>query len=174
MTGHHRRTHTSRVQFGGQVTSLNVVNECIRRADYDRHGNGHHPGSQLAEKEEEKTVGEPRSGPLRQFCNLRTRSLTKRSGSRIKPSSLQSDMAFFAPSGVRCRGLDFDSGSPGPTCALASNIGRDGTLFVIKAGPVREFDLTEVVPAGDGTEWNENVAARLLYKVIGWALRSSH
>lgn len=39
-------------------------------------------------------------------------------------------MALFAPSGVRCGGLDFDSGSPGPTCALASNIGRDGTLFV--------------------------------------------
>jgi len=34
------------------------------------------------------------------------------------------------------------------------------------------FDLTEVVPAGDGTEWDENVAARLLYKLIGWCLRS--
>jgi agmatinase len=35
------------------------------------------------------------------------------------------------------------------------------------------FDLTEVVPAGDGTEWDENVAARLLYKLIGWTLRSN-
>ena len=34
------------------------------------------------------------------------------------------------------------------------------------------FDLTEVVPAGDGTEWDENVAARVLYKLIGWTLRS--
>ena len=34
------------------------------------------------------------------------------------------------------------------------------------------FDLTEVVPAGDGTEWDENVAARVLYKLIGWCLRS--
>ena len=34
------------------------------------------------------------------------------------------------------------------------------------------FDLTEVVPAGDGTEWDENVAARLLYKLIGWSLKS--
>jgi len=34
------------------------------------------------------------------------------------------------------------------------------------------FDLTEVVPAGDGTEWDENVAARLLYKLIGWTLLS--
>jgi len=35
------------------------------------------------------------------------------------------------------------------------------------------FDLTEVVPAGDGTEWDENVAARVLYKLIGWTLRSA-
>jgi agmatinase len=34
------------------------------------------------------------------------------------------------------------------------------------------FDLTEVVPAGDGTEWDENVAARLLYKLIGWNIKS--
>jgi agmatinase len=35
------------------------------------------------------------------------------------------------------------------------------------------FDLTEVVPAGDGTEWDENVAARVLYKLIGWTLVST-
>ena len=34
------------------------------------------------------------------------------------------------------------------------------------------FDLTEVAPARDGSEWDENVGARLLYKLIGWALRS--
>ena len=34
------------------------------------------------------------------------------------------------------------------------------------------FDLTEVVPAADGTEWDQNVGARLLYKLIGWTWRS--
>ena len=34
------------------------------------------------------------------------------------------------------------------------------------------FDLTEVAPAQDGSEWDENVGARLLYKLIGWTLRS--
>ena len=34
------------------------------------------------------------------------------------------------------------------------------------------FDLTEVAPAQDGSEWDENVGARMLYKLIGWALRS--
>ena len=32
------------------------------------------------------------------------------------------------------------------------------------------FDLTEVAPAQDGSEWDENVGARLLYKLIGWSL----
>lgn len=30
------------------------------------------------------------------------------------------------------------------------------------------FDLTEVAPGPDGDEWDGNVAARLLYKLIGW------
>jgi len=36
------------------------------------------------------------------------------------------------------------------------------------------FDLVEVAPAADGSEWDGNVAARLLYKLIGWALRSQN
>jgi hypothetical protein len=39
-------------------------------------------------------------------------------------------VALFAPAGNRCGGFDLDSGAPGPTCALDSNIGRDGTLIV--------------------------------------------
>jgi hypothetical protein len=39
-------------------------------------------------------------------------------------------VAMFAPSGTRCGGFDFDSGSPGPSCASDAFIGRDGTLFV--------------------------------------------
>ena len=34
------------------------------------------------------------------------------------------------------------------------------------------FDLTEVAPGPDGDEWDANVGARLLYKMIGFALKS--
>lgn len=34
------------------------------------------------------------------------------------------------------------------------------------------FDLTEVAPGPEGDEWDGNVGARLLYKMIGFALRS--
>jgi agmatinase len=34
------------------------------------------------------------------------------------------------------------------------------------------FDLVEVAPDPAGGEWDANVGARLLYKLIGWTLRS--
>jgi len=34
------------------------------------------------------------------------------------------------------------------------------------------FDLVEVAPGPDGDEWDGNVGARLLYKLVGFALRS--
>jgi len=34
------------------------------------------------------------------------------------------------------------------------------------------MDLNEVAPGPEGDEWDGNVGARLLYKMIGWALRS--
>jgi len=34
------------------------------------------------------------------------------------------------------------------------------------------FDLNEVAPGPPGDEWDANVAMRILYKMIGWALRS--
>jgi agmatinase len=34
------------------------------------------------------------------------------------------------------------------------------------------FDLTEVAPGPDGDEWDGNVGARLLYKMVGFALKS--
>jgi agmatinase len=44
---------------------------------------------------------------------------------------------------------------------------------VIRAGKeVVGFDLNEVAPGPDGDEWDGNVGARLLYKMIGCALRS--
>jgi agmatinase len=45
---------------------------------------------------------------------------------------------------------------------------------VVRAGKtIIGFDLNEVAPGPDGDEWDGNVAARLLYKMIGWTLRSS-
>jgi len=44
---------------------------------------------------------------------------------------------------------------------------------VVDAGRVIVgFDLNEVAPGPEGDEWDANVGARLLYKMIGWALRS--
>jgi len=45
---------------------------------------------------------------------------------------------------------------------------------VVKSGrKLVGFDLTEVAPGQqDGSEWDENVGARILYKLIGWSLRS--
>lgn len=34
------------------------------------------------------------------------------------------------------------------------------------------FDLNEVAPGPEGDEWDANVGARLLYKMIGFALKS--
>jgi agmatinase len=49
--------------------------------------------------------------------------------------------------------------------SLVAAVARSGRRIV-------GFDLTEVVPANDGSEWDENVGARILYKLIGWTLRS--
>ena len=45
---------------------------------------------------------------------------------------------------------------------------------VAKAGKqIVGFDLNEVAPGPDGDEWDANVAARVLYKLCGWTLRSA-
>ena len=45
---------------------------------------------------------------------------------------------------------------------------------VVKSGrKLVGFDLTEVAPATDGSEWDENVGARILYKLIGWSVKSA-
>jgi agmatinase len=44
---------------------------------------------------------------------------------------------------------------------------------VVRAGRrIVGFDLCEVAPGPDGDEWDANVGARILYKLIGFALRS--
>lgn len=49
--------------------------------------------------------------------------------------------------------------------ALIAGVVRSGRTIV-------GFDLTEVAPDPEGGEWDGNVGARLLYKMIGWALKS--
>lgn len=50
-------------------------------------------------------------------------------------------------------------------CFLVGAVVRSGRRIV-------GMDLVEVVPGPDGDEWDGNVAARLLYKMIGFALKS--
>lgn len=47
--------------------------------------------------------------------------------------------------------------------ALLEGVARAGKKIV-------GFDLNEVAPGPDGSEWDGNVGARLLYKLIGWTL----
>ncbi|MGI5862155.1 MAG: agmatinase family protein [Myxococcales bacterium] len=48
-------------------------------------------------------------------------------------------------------------------CLLLGEVVRSGRRIV-------GFDLNEVAPGPDGDEWDANVGARILYKLIGWAL----
>jgi agmatinase len=50
-------------------------------------------------------------------------------------------------------------------CALVAGVVRSGRRIV-------GLDLVEVAPGPDGDEWDGNVGARLLYKMIGWMLKS--
>jgi agmatinase len=50
-------------------------------------------------------------------------------------------------------------------CALVAGVVRSGRRIV-------GLDLVEVAPGEDGDDWDGNVGARLLYKMIGWMLRS--
>ncbi|MBF5044214.1 agmatinase family protein [Aggregicoccus sp. 17bor-14] len=49
--------------------------------------------------------------------------------------------------------------------ALIAGVVRSGRTIV-------GFDLDEVAPDAEGGEWDGNVGARLLYKMIGWMLKS--
>jgi agmatinase len=57
-------------------------------------------------------------------------------------------------------GLSFPEAS-----ALVAGVVRSGRRII-------GMDLNEVAPGPEGDEWDGNVGARLLYKMIGWALRS--
>ncbi len=51
-------------------------------------------------------------------------------------------------------------------CALLAGVVKSGRRIV-------GLDLVEVAPGPDGDQWDGNVGARLLYKMIGWMLKSS-
>lgn len=51
-------------------------------------------------------------------------------------------------------------------CFLTGEVARSGRTIV-------GLDLNEVAPGPDGDEWDGNVAARLLYKMIGWMFASN-
>jgi len=51
-------------------------------------------------------------------------------------------------------------------CHLLGALARSGRRII-------GFDLVEVAPGPRGDEWDGNVGARLVYKLIGWALRTS-
>jgi agmatinase len=50
-------------------------------------------------------------------------------------------------------------------CALVAGVVKSGRRIV-------GLDLVEVAPGPEGDEWDGNVGARLLYKMIGWMLKS--
>ena len=50
-------------------------------------------------------------------------------------------------------------------CALVAGVVKSGRRIV-------GLDLVEVAPGPDGDQWDGNVGARLLYKMIGWMLKS--
>jgi len=81
--------------------------------------------------------------------------------------------------------LSFDIDGLDPTLCPSTGTPVPGGLsfaeaVALVAGVVRSgrtivgFDLTEVAPSPDGGEWDGNVGARLLYKMIGWMLKSDH
>lgn len=51
--------------------------------------------------------------------------------------------------------------------ALVAGVARSGRTII-------GLDLCEVAPGPEGDEWDGNVGARLLYKMIGWMLRSQN
>jgi agmatinase len=77
--------------------------------------------------------------------------------------------------------LSFDIDGLDPTCCPHTGTPVPGGLSFAEAtfliGAVAKsgrrivgFDLNEVAPGEGGDEWDANVGARLLYKMIGWAM----
>ena len=73
-------------------------------------------------------------------------------------------------------GLD-PSYCPSTGTPVPGGLSFDEAVFILEelaqsGRRVVGFDLTEVAPGPDGSEWDANVGARLLYKLCGCLLRS--
>jgi agmatinase len=79
--------------------------------------------------------------------------------------------------------LSFDIDGLDPTLCPHTGTPVPGGLSFAEAGALLAgvvasgrrivgLDLDEVAPGPDGDEWDGNVGARLLYRMIGWTLRS--
>ncbi|HYG69618.1 MAG TPA: agmatinase family protein [Anaeromyxobacteraceae bacterium] len=65
------------------------------------------------------------------------------------------------------------TGTPVPG-GLSFQMAASLVAGVVKSGRrIVGFDVVEVAPGPEGDEWDGNVGARLLYKLIGWSLRSA-
>ena len=66
---------------------------------------------------------------------------------------------------------------PGTGTPVPGGLSFNEATFLLKAlvksgRRVVGFDLSEVAPGAEGSEWDGNVGARLLYKLIGFSLMS--
>ncbi|MBX7097903.1 MAG: agmatinase family protein [Myxococcaceae bacterium] len=64
------------------------------------------------------------------------------------------------------------TGTPVPGGLTWHEVNRLVATVVESGRTIVGFDVNEVAPGPDGDEWDANVGARLLYKLIGWALKS--
>lgn len=69
-------------------------------------------------------------------------------------------------------GLCPHTGTPVPGGLSFAEAGYLLRALVSSGRRIVGFDLCEVAPGPEGDDWDANVAARLLYKMIGWTLRS--
>ena len=63
-------------------------------------------------------------------------------------------------------------GRPCPAGCRSPRPPRSSPAWCAPGARIVGMDLNEVAPGPEGDEWDGNVGARLLYKMIGWALRS--
>jgi agmatinase len=64
------------------------------------------------------------------------------------------------------------TGTPVPGGLSFAQVGLLLETVVESGRRIVGFDLSEVAPGPEGDEWDANVGARLLYKMIGWMLKS--
>jgi agmatinase len=67
-----------------------------------------------------------------------------------------------------------NTGTPVPGGLTFDQLNYLFSKLVMAKKRIVGFDLNEVAPGQDGSEWDANVGARLLYKMCGWTLLSQH